>query len=171
MRYAILTLLAVTIACVTPSATSSQEVPFDPAGLWVRLESRWKAAPPEIGYEEYTAHARLLRIRADGQLSLLHCLLRRNKAGTSLSPGDGYILFRGAWRAEHGKIVAQYVKADETIPSSDPPFATFLEEPIRVKDHAVVLGKADFEQSTLVSLADYDALVRPVPSVSSVNNR
>lgn len=171
MKRLVFALLALAVACAAPFSAHRQELRSDPVGLWVRLESGWAAAPVELGYEEYTVRARFLRIHADGQLSILHCLLRRNRTGTGLSPGDGYVLFRGAWRVEHGEFVAQYVKAEETIPSSDPPFVAFVQAPIRVKDHTVALGEEDFKEGTLVSLADYDAFVKPVASVTAASHK
>lgn len=153
-------------ACASFASSSHKESTPTVAGLWVRLDSEWKDAPPELGYSESTIRARLLRFHDDGQMSLLLCLLRRNKVDTGLSPADGYVLYRGSWRSEGGKLVAHYVKAEEMIPSSDPPFATFHEATVSLGAQTLVFGDVEFSQNDLISLADYDAFVKRIPLAS-----
>jgi hypothetical protein len=171
MRKLLILALGILAACAAfgSSDQAVQEPTF--LGLWMRLDSTWKPSPPEIGYEEETARARLLRLHQDGQVSLLACLLRRNKLDTSLSPADGYAVYRGSWHQENGRVIVRYVKTEEMIPSSAPPFSEFLESFLTVNGTSISLGKIVFKRSEILSLAQYDDFVKRVPSVSRQDRR
>lgn len=160
------------VPAVVVCLETNEDRPLQMAGgLWGRLDSEWKSAPLEVGYSEYTARARFLRLHDDGQMSLLVCLLRRAKSGTALSPADGYVLYRGSWQTNEGKLFVRYVKAEEMIPSSDPPFATFHETVLSREGRTILLGDVEFSEGDLILLSDYDAFVKRVPSVRVPSKR
>lgn len=132
--------------------------------LWLHFDSEWQKSPRELEYTEYTARVRLLRLGSDDELSLLSCLVRRSDEAGAISPGDGYVIYRGRMTREGKKLIARYVKAEEMIPSSDPPFARFLETEVMVRDEALEFGGLTYTRSELVTLADYDQFVKRIPS-------
>lgn len=145
--------------------------PADPSGLWVHVNGEWQEAPPEVGYAESSAWARVLRLYPNGEMSMVAVLLRRNKRGTALSPGDGYIVYRGWWRREKGGIVVRYVKAEETIPSGDPPFSRFLEAELSVEGEKLRLDDLVYERADHLEISsdNYDEFAPRVSSTERPN--
>lgn len=86
--------------------------------LWVHLDSEWHASSPETGSTAW-AYSRILRFLPNHEFSMVACILLRGSTATSMSPGDGQVIYLGRWKEEMGVVAIEYVKVDETIHEVD----------------------------------------------------
>jgi hypothetical protein len=161
MRGAAIISSLVAISCC--SATAVPSVAIDESrltsGVWMHLDSEWEKAPPEAEINESTAYARLARFLPNGEFSWMACIVRRSRNKTTISVGDGQVIYIGQWRVVDGAIRVQYVKTYEMVrpvDGSDAPISKVYEATINLAGDELAFEGRDYSTATAPDAKEYE---------------
>jgi hypothetical protein len=67
-------------------------------GAWIPLHTKWEHAPPSVNLRLETAPATVLYFDEQGGFAVVGCILNREVGRyTTVSAGDGQVVFYGEW--------------------------------------------------------------------------
>jgi hypothetical protein len=164
--------VVVALACGAGPQKPALNVAVLTNGVWVKLDSAWQPSPRESGFAS-VAYARVLRFAPDGRFSWIACVLLRNDARVTISPGDGQVFFFGRWEAADDHATVEYVKAREMIhvPGSDQPFAIKKIAEAEVVGDTLTFEGLRFTKSFAPNQRAYEEMVNGVRTWEATNLR
>jgi hypothetical protein len=148
----VILLLIVAVACHAYAETDKQEIntAILTKYLWVHLDSEWEPYGDETSSTD-VAYARVLHFGSDGEFSWIACMLLRNKSQnwTTISAGDGQVIFMGRWRALDDGVEVQYVKTYEMVHAdgSDLPFSKVKKAIVRLSGHELIFDGRSYSMA------------------------
>jgi hypothetical protein len=131
--------------------------------VWVHIDGPWESPPPEIGLNERTAPATLIRFEADGAFSMMHCYVIEYAKKLTISNGDGQAIFLGLWSETGSTIDSTFRLAYETVQPVGGRRYPGPEEKTSamIIGHSIRFRGAIYDEAKTLDVRNYEEFIRP----------
>ena len=129
----------------------------------MHVDGPWESPPPEIGLNERTAPATLIRFDADGAFSMMHCYVIEQDKKLTISNGDSQAIFLGSWTGSESAIEATFQVVYETVQPAGSRKYPGPEEKgsATIIGHSIRFRGAMFDHAKQVDILNYDEFIAP----------
>lgn len=133
------------------------------AKVWMHVDGPWESPPPEVGLNERTAPATLIRFDADGAFSMLHCYLIEQDKKLTISNGDGQVISLGLWAESESAIDATFRLVHETVQPVGGRKSPGPEESASavIIGHSIRFRGAMYDEAKQLEMRNYEEFIGP----------